>query len=255
MTTSKTYTSISSDNNLFDLNMIVNQMIKHICGDKSDYLKKVRTYFVHMYPSMTKEELGAMVAIFINKEMAYPHFLEVMDVLGQHISIHIGGAQHIPNAAPDGLFQALAPEGSVADEDTHAPIRISDRLKEDILTLDLDKRSINVLRHGGNINTLFDLVTKTPGALRKIHGAGVNTVAGIIKAMEKMDIHFGMADTIDNIKLLELPSHTAAKVKDLKISDLSNCAAQDLLSTGHLNSTDVRHIRAALAVFGLPLVD
>lgn len=242
MATSKTYTSISSDNNLFDLNLIVSRTIKHVCGDNAAYLTKVREYFNKRYPTMTGVEHAAMVAGFVTKEMSGSHLLEVMDVLGQSVTIHISGATPVQ---PD----------SDTDEDASSPIRLADRLAQDISVLDLGKRGLNVLRHGGNIYTLFDLVTKTSADILKIHGLGDTLMTAIYVAMQKIDIHYGMAHTIDNIRNLELPSHTAAKVKDLKISDLSNCAAQDLLSTGHLNSTDVRHIRAALAVFGLPLVE
>lgn len=82
------FTSISSDDTLFDFDVIINKLIRKELS-QNEYMEKVRNHFIKKYPSMTSIEQAVAVSNFITRPMDYQKFIETIDILNLKMTISL----------------------------------------------------------------------------------------------------------------------------------------------------------------------
>ena len=83
------FKTISSDDTLFDFEMMINKIRKAKQISDKDFMEKVRVYFFNKYPDMTSIEQAVAVASFMVREMSYKKFTETLDILQAETTIQI----------------------------------------------------------------------------------------------------------------------------------------------------------------------
>lgn len=83
------FSSISSDDTLFDFDVIISK-IKRAKGLRDHHFADaIRAHFKRKYQSMTEVEQAVIVANFMMKEMDYKKFTETMDILDVKMEIKV----------------------------------------------------------------------------------------------------------------------------------------------------------------------
>ena len=85
----KTFGSISSDNNVFDLGHIFRRTMKDMEFTQDMFVLKVREYFKAKMSYLNELEMANIVTSFLTAEMTFERFQQSMDILGCGIDITI----------------------------------------------------------------------------------------------------------------------------------------------------------------------
>lgn len=84
-----TFTSISSDNVLFDFDSIIRRVKKQAGITEEQVMIKCREYFQKQYPHASPEERMFMVAGYLTSAMSYDKFVVTLDMLGANLNLNI----------------------------------------------------------------------------------------------------------------------------------------------------------------------
>lgn len=163
------FSSISSDDNLFDFDMIIRKIRKSMGITEEQYLNKVREHFAKKYPSMNDLEKATVVASFLIAEVTFKRLAETLDILG--VSLTLNTTFDTP-AKADGKTKLL------------------DMTLVSVPDFHLSGRMLAILEDNG-ITTLRQLVTLTEEEalkLRHISAQGVDCIKG---GLENIGLHFG----------------------------------------------------------------
>jgi DNA-directed RNA polymerase alpha subunit len=161
----KEFTSISSDNNLFDLEHIVRVSMKAANISKEEQYARVEAYLRKKHPNASPGVFPTLTAMFISSDMAFKHFCEMMDALNCDLMISV----RLPLRA-----------------NLHPPI-----WDKSINELDMPVRVTNILRDRESIYSIGQLISHSSNSLMKIPGFGHSALAYVTEAVTKAGLALG----------------------------------------------------------------
>lgn len=171
------FSSISSDNNLFDFETMLNRIKRKADISSEQYTRMVREYIHRKYPNLSGIEQGAVVALFLTADMTYKHFVESLDAMGMTMTVSVDLCLTNPPMPENTFFNT------------------------DINQLDLPIRVTNSLRYAGGINTYGDLVKLDEKKVMRIKNFGDAAWHVLEKAMREKKLHFGMTEAPTETKV------------------------------------------------------
>lgn len=170
MTNKKTFGSISSDNNVFDLEHVFRRIAKEMGITDATFVEKLRVHYTAKFPYLNDAEQAIFVARFLTGEMTFDRFQVAMDVLGCKMDIVV----HHPVKS---LKEQMQETGVRPPQFLY--------LDQHVVELDLPARFTNVLL-ANEIETFGQLVQKTENEVRRFVNMGQ---VGMTKLREAMRAH------------------------------------------------------------------
>jgi hypothetical protein len=191
----KIFTSLSSDNNLFDFESILKRIRKEMNVSDEDYVAKIRTYLMQKHPELKsagEATQATATAMFMMAAMTFNLFLEALDALGVKLELN-----------------AVFPEAAPVQQ---SPIELF--LARRIDCLDLPLRVINVLRHSGDVENYGELVKLDKTKVMRMIGMGPGGWAHLEQAMKDSGLYFGMYSEEDRLENLNLDPAIIKKLQN-----------------------------------------
>lgn len=172
------FKTISSDDNLFDFEMIVKKVRKAMGLSDEQYITKIRQYFEKKFPSMSGMEHASIMGAFIMTEMSFKHLCDILEVLGVPLSLNV--VVDVPGSP---MQEPIPVTGDVNLMD--APIAI-------LYDKGLPTRILNCLRYPGQIRTIGELVRTDKETIMKIRNMGVIGTNKLLDVLKPLGLTLGM---------------------------------------------------------------